>query len=428
MSLIGPKISILRLPLATFAMLAGLLAGFQTISRADTEESSLSRGRWNEARPPASSELDTAIEQLEAIGYLPGTVEAQATTGVTRHDTGRSLPGLNFYNSGHRTGATLMDMEGRVLHEWYYPYEKVWPGQPSQGRTPGRESWRRAYLWPNGDVLAIFEGQGIIKIDRDSNLLWSNSMLAHHEAHIQPNGDIYVLDRKASLLEHIHPFNPTLEDFVTVLGPDGQTKRRVSLLRCMENSPFLDILKRRKRDGDIFHTNSLFVLDGSEAPCIPEFRAGRVLVSILVLNAAVLVDLDEERAVWALDGTFRRQHDARMLDNGNMLLFDNRGRRSASRILEYDPAIKKVVWQYAAPRGDPFFSRTCGAARRLTNGNTLIVESDNGRAFEVTSGRKTVWEFRSPHRVGFNNRYVATLFDLQRFPREFFESWLEIPQ
>jgi len=47
----------------------------------------------------------------------------------------------------------------------------------------------------------------------------------------------------------------------------------------------------------------------------------------------------------------------------------------------------------------------------LDNGNLLIVDSQAGRAFEITPERRVVWEFRSPHRVGDK---VAFLNDVIR--------------
>jgi hypothetical protein len=37
-----------------------------------------------------------------------------------------------------------------------------------------------------------------------------------------------------------------------------------------------------------------------------------------------------------------------------------------------------------------------GGAQRLPNGNTLITESDKGRAFEVTREGEIVWDFYNP--------------------------------
>jgi hypothetical protein len=55
----------------------------------------------------------------------------------------------------------------------------------------------------------------------------------------------------------------------------------------------------------------------------------------------------------------------------------------------------------------------------LWNGNTLITESENGRAIEVTRGGRVVWEFNSPHRAGPRSELVATLFEVLRLPPDF---------
>ena len=73
---------------------------------------------------------------------------------------------------------------------------------------------------------------------------------------------------------------------------------------------------------------------------------------------------------------------------------------------------------------DPFFTATCGTAERLPNGNTLITESDNGRAFEVTPDKEIVWEFYNPHRAGPDDEYIATLFEVIRLPSDFPTDWV----
>jgi hypothetical protein len=58
-------------------------------------------------------------------------------------------------------------------------------------------------------------------------------------------------------------------------------------------------------------------------------------------------------------------------------------------------------------------------ARRLPNGNTLIVESQAGRAIEVTPDQEIVWEFVHPHRAGPQDELIAQLFDVVRLPPDF---------
>ncbi len=76
---------------------------------------------------------------------------------------------------------------------------------------------------------------------------------------------------------------------------------------------------------------------------------------------------------WVLD----QQHDATLLPNGHVLLFDDgqylRGAPSASKVLEIDPTTNQVVWSYMGYGvfGANFYSAITGGAQRLANGNTL---------------------------------------------------------
>lgn len=85
--------------------------------------------------------------------------------------------------------------------------------------------------------------------------------------------------------------------------------------------------------------------------------------------------------MWARKRDYRRQHDPKIIANGNLLLFDNVGLRNKSRVLEIDPTTDETLWSYSGTQEDPFLTRACGAAQRLPNGNTLITETNSGRAF-----------------------------------------------
>jgi hypothetical protein len=387
-------------------------------------------GRWHPAREtPESTDLSEEqrrnIEALEAIGYLAGSVAGGPGQGVAIHDRARSGAGFNFYTSGHGPEAVLMDMDGRELHRWRLPAEEAWPGEkltPAQRRRG--DFWRRAHLFENGDVLALFAGRGIIKIDKDSKLLWARRLGVHHDLAVAPNGDITVLTRWAHLVPRVHPTEPIFEDFVVVLDALGAVKKRVSVLECLENSELgRTWLAGGERSGDLFHSNTVTLLDGRLADALPAFEKGNVLTAMRAIDTIAVLDLEQTKLVWARRGAFRKQHDPKILDNRHMLLFDNRGTPGKSAILEFDPISGRLAWEYRGTPESPFFSKTCGAAERLPNGNTLVTESDRGRAFEVTPAKEIVWEFENPHRAGDEGEFIATLFELTRLPASFPIDW-----
>ena len=408
----------------------------EQIARFQSQQGRLeARGRWRElpglgADSELSEEERAALRELEAVGYAAGVRDARALTGVTRHDPERAHAGLNLYTSGHAAQALLVDMQGRVLHRWSKDFLDVWPDFPPEQSIPGLQYWRRAHLSENGDLLAIHEGLALVKLDRDSQVLWALDNRAHHDLEVQPDGRIFVLTREPHVVERIHPRLPVLEDYVVVLGPDGEERRRVSVLECVERSELeIDLRARVEHNQDIFHTNSLEVLDGSLASRVSAFRRGNVLVSLRHLDLLAVLDLRERRVVWAAQGEWRAQHDPTVLPSGRLLLFDNEGvfrlggEEHASTVLELDPLDLSVGWRYRGSELEPFYSETCGTAQRLPGGTTLITESDAGRAFEVTREGEVVWEYWNPHRAGPGGRYIATLFEMVRLPADFPVDW-----
>lgn len=357
---------------------------------------------------------------MRAVPYLQGYKPAEDRPRIIAHDSSAISPGLNFYVSGHAAEAALMDSEGQVLHRWRYPLRRLWPDLTADPENARLEYWRRAYLFPNGDLLGIYEGLGIVKLDARSNVLWAHRGGIHHDLEVLPNGEIWVLDRKGKIIPRINPDKGVLEDFVTVLGPGGRVRRQISILESFERSPHAALLSRMERQGDIFHTNTIEVLDGRFASRHSAFRQGNLLLSVLKLDALAILDPDREQIVWARTGSWRRQHQPTFLDSGRLLLFDNTGPgRNLSRVIELDPLTGEIGWQFGgAPEAD-FSSRTLGSNQRLPNGNTLITESENGRALEVTPDGRVVWEFYNPHRAGERKELVAVLFEMVRLPPDF---------
>ena len=382
-----------------------------------------SQGKWRTARSaapiPGTSREDVA--SLRANPYLQGYRPAEERPLVVEHDPAATWQGLNLYVSGHAAEAVLMDMKGRVLHRWRYPLRRLWPDRAGDPKMARLEYWRRAYLYPNGDLLGIYEGEGIVKLDARSRVLWAHRGGIHHDLSVTADGDIWVLDRKGKVIPWIDLSRGVLEDLVTKLDPRGRAVKTFSLLESFRRSPWASLLRRMPAgDRDVFHTNTLEMLDGRFAGRSPAFARGNVLVSVLKLDTLAIVDPDRETVVWARTGGWRRQHQPAFLDNGNLLLFDNLGAGpDRSRVLELDPLTGEIVWQYGGTPEVDFFSKTLGSCQRLPNGNTLITESENGRAIEVTPEGRIVWEFYNPHRAGDRDELVAVLFEMVRLPEDF---------
>jgi hypothetical protein len=358
-------------------------------------------------------------------------------SGVLRYDLSRTHPGYTLYSLAPDLSAHLIDMDGRELHRWKLSRDRILPGRPA-GTLFGmlQPQIETGHLFPNGDLLLLYEQRTVgaadtrlVKLDKDSNILWTSRVNAHHA--IEVVGDrIYALTgkiRPSSSNPIVNAFFrvPYIDESVSILDSDGNTLSTHSILQAMADSkrmrltdavPFSDRIDR-------LHSNSLDVLTEQTSRFIRGAKPGDVLLSLKNLDMLVVMDLQAERIVWALRGSWRQQHDAKMLPNGHILLFDNRGdlitEHGRSRVLEIDPGTGGIVWSYEGTDSDPLDSDIRGGAQRLANGNTLISESTAGRIIEVAPDGSIVWEYVSPLQAEENGRkLVASLgLNVTRFDR-----------
>ncbi len=376
---------------------------------------------------PAPTLAPETAAALEAMGYLPSApTDNPEDRGVTRNEPS-AHPGVNLYSTRHRASASLITMDGRVLHAWEVP---------DADDSPTR--WMHVEPLPNGDLLAITLGDSVTRHAWDSSVVWRRNIPAHHDLAIHEDGRLFVLVRWA---EH-HRFRPAtirgdelpvLADGITILTPDGERVRRVELLPLLEphlDSSRLERLRARVEAGetaglvrggglgDLLHTNSIEFLEHAIEGVAP---VGSVLLSFRNLSRVAILSPDLSEVLWVWGrGELQGQHDATQLESGRLLIFDNGNRRHASRVIEVDPRTDEIGWTYQA---DDFYTELRGGAQRLPNGNTLITESDRGRSFEVTATGEIVWEFWNPdirHVRGETERgviYRLNRFDASVFPR-----------
>ncbi len=392
----------------------------------EEEEQRVGPGNWRRAQQREDSEQLTpeqraAIERLEALGYARGSRETLAS-GITRYEREAAQPGINLYTSGHAAEALLIDMEGSELHRWRYDFRDAFPDYLAD--KPTRTSmawWCWIHLFDNGDLLALYSGAGIVKVNARSELLWGHRIQAHHDLAVARDGSIYVLTKANHMVPHVHETEPITEDFVTEISPNGAIGKSFSVLEAFSGTEFADAWRSSLESGDLLHTNAIEILDGRVADRVPEFKRGNLLLSIPKPQLVVVVDPETEKVVWARK--FRSLHDVQIVGDGTLLVFDNRGAGDGSRALEMDPATMDILWEYRGDQEEPLRSNLMGGVQRLANGNTLVTESEGGRVIEVTPDGRIVWEFYTPHRAGDDGEFIASICRMNRLPRDFAKSF-----
>ena len=149
---------------------------------------------------------------------------------------------------------------------------------------------------------------------------------------------------------------------------------------------------------DWTHSNSVFF----------DESANIVYISVRNLSRITAIDYNTKEIIWNLgnsnfmdssyfdnDFGFSHQHSAQIIDEGNLIFFDN-GRDNQpelSRCLEIDffdgTQHPEIVWEYVLP--DSMLTLSRGECDRLLNGNTLITAGRTGNIVELNSNDEIIW-------------------------------------
>lgn len=332
-------------------------------------------------------------------------------TGVTVNVEGEATPGLVLYNPsawGRRyrkaargkifREARLIDTDGNELRAW-----------SSDFASDTSRGWAMVRLAEDGSLYALNAREGFLKLSWDNELEWGTLGRYHHDFVIAGDSNIWVLtEQRRSVVVGGNEI-ALLDNGVSTLTPDGAATEQWWLYDALSDQEFfkehLEARVQRRIDRapevdltdqamDLIQANSIEVLSRDVGE---SWKTGDVLVSLGALSMLVVLDANGVHKWHWGAAELDRQHDATVLANDHVLVFDNGFGRGDSKVMEIDPSDdNRVVWSYPNGSAASFFSKIRGSAQVLSSGNVFVVNSHRGRTLEVTREGKTVWEFYSP--------------------------------
>lgn len=315
--------------------------------------------------------------------------------GLTYYDSRRACMGFTLLSPAEGTGLWLIDMKGRFVNYWEMGYK---PG------TYGE-------LLPNGHLLyegkledgplADLEGAGgiILETDWDGNKVWEHKdPYLHHAFYRTKNGNTLALkwvkvpDRIAAKVKGGIPGSERegimWGDTIQEITPGG--KIAWEWIAHEHLDPSADSICVLCPRCTWTHTNS-----------IAELPDGNILVCFMRIHTLAIIDKKTGNITWRWGkNEVGHPHSVSVLDNGNILLFDNGMHPTGvgcgySRTIEINPKTSQLVWAYGTLMDEftVFYSSTMSNCQRLPNGNTLVCEGNKGRIFELSKKDELAWEY-----------------------------------
>lgn len=329
----------------------------------------------------------------------------RALQSLTLYRPDKTYNGFTLFTpmAGNPSNTWLIDMHGRLMHRWKLA---GWVRMQAVLLTTGNLLYA---IWkPEGQFAEEpFAGGEIIEVDWDGNIVWryAEQFLAYHDWIRLKNGNTMI--QKAV---------PVPKDIAAKVkgGIPGSERDGVMRGNCLQ-----EITPDKKVAWEWLSYEHLDPELDAFAPLSPryfwplfnsllELPEGNILTCSPYTDNLTIIDKTSGDVIWRWGkGIISFAHNPTVLDNGNILLFEN-GRYGPipthSRVIEVNPSTMEIEWEYKADNPVDFYSNFIGGCERLPNGNTLICEGSMGRIFEVTPRGELVWEYIVP----FYSRYAIS--------------------
>ena len=296
--------------------------------------------------------------------------------------------------------------------------------------TPVNETMEKfvfTQFYENGNVIGFGSGYGY-EIDLNGEIVFQSPQTygVHHHFNKTEDGTYFLIDANVEYQycpEECHPSLPDeipwQGDVFIELDENSNTIwewNTFDYINLEEYNPYYVQVYNGNNEMDWTHSNSVHFDPNTQS----------VFVSIRNLSRITKIDYSSKEIIWNLgehdfltevsfpeELGFSQQHSVQVLENGNLLFFDNHRylQPELSRCMEVaiheENQSAELVWEHVLPAN--LFTGSRGECDRLENGNTLITIGRTGNSIEVTPDNEVVW-----HLIVNNSGFDVTMYRSER--------------
>jgi len=352
-------------------------------------------------------------------------------------NTDQAYQGLNLVTriaAGRELSADIMDMDGQVVHTWNRDWFRIWPDSSHlpEDKVPKSKPGTHihgAVVLENGDLVYNYENLGLVRLDREGNVIWRLPYQTHHSIHVHEDGNLWVRGQithtkpDARFPQRMPPFR---EDTLLEITPAGRIIQEWSVAELLSENDMggllhlgsLHNLSTQAYGNDLLHLNDVEPFPTSMKADF--FEHGDILVSLRNINTVFVFNRQNRKIKFICTGWVVRQHDPDFIDGNTFSVFDNNtiapeAHGHQSRIVIVSARNKTLQVFFEGVPSAPFYTDIMGKHQWLPNGNLLITESKKCRAFEINPRGELVWEY-----VNYVDRNVIGLVEeVQRLPYDY---------
>ncbi len=285
----------------------------------------------------------------------------------------------------------------KTLHTWVLPIKEALERCGLQSDAPYT---LHPLLLKNGELVFHAGIKGpMVKIDRNSKIMWVLKGSFHHSIEVSSNGNLFAcVVNKPSLLESS---SYVRDDAYVELTPGGKIVREFSAKKILRDNGYAALyLGTGDIEDNRLNMNNARPIDRDMGSA----RAGDVALSFRHISTVMLFRPSTGKIIWLKTGPWIHQHDIDPLDDGGYSVLGNDGFRppdvnnwislaGISNIYLYYPLTGEVKTPFTSIlKKIRMYTYNQGVARILSNGDAFIEETCSSRILRV-SPDKVRWEY-----------------------------------
>jgi hypothetical protein len=292
----------------------------------------------------------------------------------------------------------------KIIYTWSPDMEKVkkiYTSFDKEWDKTDKHSFLMTHPLISADGSLVFHSalSPLIKIDKDSKIVWAVKEVFSHSLEFDADGNIW-----AEVI--VKPSNtgvPGLSDYednyIEKISPDGKTLFKKSVTELLVENEYRGLVYGTEvYEGDVLHLNDI-------QPALTSsgyWQTGDLLISLRHKSAVFLYRPSTNKVTWLKIGPWLHQHDADFVDSTTIGIFGNDIIRNRPNNIFIEGHSEEYTYDFKTNKTETPYTEFLkkagvrasfeGRSDILSNGDLFVEETNNNR---LLRGNKTdvIWQY-----------------------------------
>jgi len=292
----------------------------------------------------------------------------------------------------------------KIIHRWQPDYDEIIKLYGKQNKFWPEHNKHNLQvvhplLSPDGSLIFNSVMSPLIKIDKNSKLLWAINGIFYHSIERDADGNIWAqsIIKPPAVLPGL--LNAYEDDAITKISPNGKLLFRKSVSQILlENGYRTLLLGIGPYEVDLLHLNEIqpALTSGSY------WMKGDLLISLRNRSTVFLYRCSTNKILWLKTGPWLNQHDAAFIDSVRIGIFGNNTVRVFGEDRLLDEYNEEYIYNFktntiATPYTEFLKKATVatpnqGRGEVLPNGDLFVEETNNNRLLRGNT-KDILWQY-----------------------------------